>query len=376
MSFLLSDDEMALKELVTQFGRERIQPVIENYEHSATFPKEILQGLAELSLLGMMTPEAYGGTGLSFSTYALIMQELAKYSLSVAVSVGVTGLPQTILSRYGNEAQKKKYLPDLASGEKLGAFALTEPSSGSDAAALKTSAVKKNNIYVVNGSKSFITNGGVADTYVVFVRTGEDKTRGISALVIEKGMKGFSFGQEEKKMALNASSTISLHFENCYVPMENLVGQEGEGFSIAMQALNGGRITIGAESVGLATRAFEEARDYAKLRKQFGKSISEFQAIQIMLVDMAIGIESASLLVRKAAFLRDKGIDYVKEASMAKTMASDMAMMVTTKAVQIFGGNGYCEDYPVARLMREAKVLQIVEGTNQIQRLVIAKKLL
>ncbi|MBI4041088.1 MAG: acyl-CoA dehydrogenase family protein [Deltaproteobacteria bacterium] len=376
MSFERTEEQTQLLELVHQFGKGHILPVVLSYEARSEFPKEIFDGLAKLELTGMLIPETYGGGGLSFSTYAMVLETIAFYSLSVAVSLSVTGLAQTILLCHGTQIQKKKYLPSLTSGKKLGAFSLTEPNSGSDAAALQCQAKRLSDAYLVNGTKCFVTNGEVADIYLVMMRTGPDKIKGISAFVVEKGMKGFSFGKKEKKMALEASPTRELIFKDCEIPLENRIGEEGEGLKVALEALNGGRITMGACAVGVAERAFEEAKKYAGLRRQFGRSIASFQGIQMILADMACGIESARMLVQKAAYWKDAGKDFKKYASMAKLVASDMAMSVTTQAVQIFGGNGYCEDYPVARLMREAKVLQIVEGTNQIQRTIIAREIL
>lgn len=376
MFFVLTEEQKALKELVQKFGEKYIKPVINELEERGEFPHDIFKGLSDLSLMGMRVPEKYQGGGLDFSTYALVMEEIAWFSLSVAVGLSVTGLLQSILAEFGSEEQKKKFLPSLARGEKIGAFSLTESGSGSDAANLKTTAAKKKDFYCVDGSKAFVTNGKIADVYVVFVRTSPNRAKGISALLIEKGTEGFLFGREEDKMALKSSPTVELIFRNCKVPEWNLIGKEGDGFHIAMQALNSGRITIGASSVGLALRAFEEARDYSKMRKQFGKTLSQFQAIQMMFADMAAAIEYSRLLVQKAAYLKDHQRDFSSAAAMAKMVASDTAMNVTTKAVQIFGGNGYCQDYPVERFMREAKVLQIVEGTNQIQKLVIAKRVL
>jgi butyryl-CoA dehydrogenase len=375
MSFDLTSEQQALCEMVQNFGQNEIAPQLDALEEQGQFPTDIFKKLSELQLMGMLTPETYQGANLDFSTYAMVLEQIAKYSLSVAVSLSVTVLPMILLA-HGTEEQKKKYLCDLATGKKLGAFSLTEANSGSDAGALKTKAELKGDHYLINGTKCFVTNGKVADTYLVMARTSEDKSKGISAFIVEKGMAGFSFGKEEEKMAMKSSPTLELIFKDCKVPKENLVGKEGQGFKVALQALNSGRITMAACAVGIAQRAFEEARDYAKMRTQFGRPISQLQAIQMMLADMATSIEYSRLLVKKAAYLRDQKKDYVKAASMAKVAATDMAMNVTTKAVQIFGGNGYCQDYPVERLMREAKVLQIVEGTNQIQRVIIAREIL
>jgi len=376
LSFQLTDEQQSLLSMVQKFCVSEIDPVIGSFEEKEEFSKIIFKKMAELSLMGMMTPETYSGAGLDFSTYALVLEEISFHSLAVAVSLAVTGLPQNIIGTFGNEEQKQKYLMLLAQGKKLGAFSLTEPQSGSDSAALKTKAIREGNYYILNGTKCFVTNAGEADIYLVLARTSEDKKKGISAFIVEKDMAGFMFGKKEHKMALQCSPTMELIFKDCKVPKENLVGKEGEGFAIAMRALDSGRITIAASAVGLARRAFEEAKNYSKIRVQFGKPISQFQAIQTMLSEMAMTIEASRLLVQKAAFLRDQKMPYSKEASMAKTLASDTAMKVTTDAVQVFGGNGYCQDYPVERLMREAKVLQIVEGTNQIQRMIIAKEIL
>ncbi|OGQ14017.1 MAG: acyl-CoA dehydrogenase [Deltaproteobacteria bacterium RIFCSPHIGHO2_02_FULL_40_11] len=376
MSFQVTEEQKSLLEMVHAFGENEIAPKMEAFEKKHEFPKEIFEKLKELSLMGMLMPESYGGAGLDLSTYVKVLEEISKHALAVAVSLSVTGMPQNMLLRYGTEAQKKKYLIPLAKGEKLGAFSLTEAGSGSDAAALKTTAKKEGDFYIANGTKCFVTNGKVADIYLVMMRTGGDKANGISTFIVEKGMPGFEFGKVEEKMAMNASPTLELIFKACKIPQENIVGGEGEGFKVAMHALNTGRVTMGACAVGLASRAFEEAVVYTKMRRQFGKSISEFQGIQMMLADMASQIEASRLLVQKASYLRDQNKDFVKAASMAKLVATDMAMKVTTQAVQLFGGNGYCQDYPVERLMREAKVLQIVEGTNQIQRMIIAREIL
>ena len=376
MSFQVTEEQKSLLEMVHAFGENEIAPKMEAFEKKHEFPKEIFEKLKELSLMGMLMPESYGGAGLDLSTYVKVLEEISKHALAVAVSLSVTGMQQNMLLRYGTEAQKKKYLIPLAKGEKLGAFSLTEAGSGSDAAALKTTAKKEGDFYIANGTKCFVTNGKVADIYLVMMRTGGDKANGISTFIVEKGMPGFEFGKVEEKMAMNASPTLELIFKACKIPQENIVGGEGEGFKVAMHALNTGRVTMGACAVGLASRAFEEAVVYTKMRRQFGKSISEFQGIQMMLADMASQIEASRLLVQKASYLRDQNKDFVKAASMAKLVATDMAMKVTTQAVQLFGGNGYCQDYPVERLMREAKVLQIVEGTNQIQRMIIAREIL
>src|SRR3989338_1168380 len=296
MSFQVTEEQKSLLEMVHAFGENEIAPKMEAFEKKHEFPKEIFEKLKELSLMGMLMPESYGGAGLDLSTYVKVLEEISKHALAVAVSLSVTGMPQNMLLRYGTEAQKKKYLIPLAKGEKLGAFSLTEAGSGSDAAALKTTAKKEGDFYIANGTKCFVTNGKVADIYLVMMRTGGDKANGISTFIVEKGMPGFEFGKVEEKMAMNASPTLELIFKACKIPQENIVGGEGEGFKVAMHALNTGRVPMGGCAVGLASRAFEEAVVYTKMRRQFGKSISEFQGIQMMLADMASQIEASRLL--------------------------------------------------------------------------------
>jgi alkylation response protein AidB-like acyl-CoA dehydrogenase len=294
-------------------------------------------------------------------------------SASYAVSVAVTGLPQVILATYGSEEQKKKYLPDLAMGETIGAFALSEPDSGSDAASLQTTAVRDGDHYVLNGTKFWITHGGVADVYVVMARTGGDGPRGVSAFIVEGDTPGLSFGKKEEKMGLRASPTVEIILRDARIPVDHLLGQEGDGFKVAMSALDSGRITIGAISVGIAQAALDTSAAYACQRKQFKKPIIDFQGVGFMLADMACKIESSRLLVQKAAVLRDQSQPYSHIAAMAKCVATDASIEVATDAVQVLGGYGYTREYPVERYMRDAKVMQIVEGTNQVQRLVISR---
>lgn len=366
------------KELVTtieKFRLANIEPFMEEDDHNSHFRKEIFNQIGELGLTGITLPEEFGGAGLTYQDLCVVLEEIAKSSVAYAVTVSVSTMVQSILDQYGNQKQKLKYLPDLTSGKEIGAFCLSESHSGSDAAALKTTAKKTEGGYVLNGSKMWISSGGVANTYIVMARTGDESSRGISAFILEDGTKGFTYGKKEKKMGWKASPTRELIFENCFVPEENLLSSEGMGFKIAMSALDRGRITIGAIAVGLAQRALDEAVKYSLERQQFKQPIFEFQGLQWMMADMACEIEASRLLVQAAAKNFDAGVKNVKLASMAKMKSTDTAMKVATDAVQIHGGVGYTQEYPVERFMRDAKVLQIVEGTNQVQKIVIARQL-
>ncbi len=377
MSFELTEEQEALRQTVRKFCEKELAPIAAEADEKGVFHREIFDKLGDLGLLGIPCPEEYGGAGLDYTTYIVVVEEIARYCLSTAVGIRVQGLPQIMINMFGTDEQKNTYLPPLAEGEKLGAFALTEPGSGSDAASLKTSASLDGDCYVLNGTKVFITHGGEADVYLVMAKTDAAKgARGISSFIVEAGTPGFSSGKTEKKMGLRSSPTREIIFDDCRIPRENLVGSEGDGFKIAMIALDSGRITIGASGVGLAQAALDESVKYSSEREQFGKPIAAFQGIQFMLADMATQIRAARNLVREAAYLKDKGKPFSHVAAMAKLFATDTAMKVTTDAVQIFGGYGYMQDYPVERLMRAAKVTQIVEGTNQIQRMVIARHLL
>ncbi|GAB4337736.1 MAG: acyl-CoA dehydrogenase AcdA [Candidatus Abyssubacteria bacterium] len=377
MSFELTEEQENLRRTVQKFCEKELAPVVAEAEEKAEFHREIYDKLAGLGLLGIPCAEEYGGAGLDYSTYIVVIEEIAKYCLATAIGLAVQGLPQIMIGLFGTEEQKRKYLAPLASGKMLGAFALTEPSAGSDAASLKTTASLDGDSYVLNGTKAFITHGGFADLYLVMAKTDPEKrAHGISSFIVADGTPGFSFGKHEKKMGVRASPICELVFENCRIPRANLLGKEGDGFKIAMIALDSGRITIGASAVGLAQAALDEAVKYAKQREQFGRPIAEFQGIQFMLADMATSIRAARNLVREAAYLKDRGKPFSDVAAMAKLFATDTAMKVTTDAVQVFGGYGYIQEYPVERLMRAAKVTQIVEGTNQIQRMLIARHLL
>jgi alkylation response protein AidB-like acyl-CoA dehydrogenase len=363
--------------MVDDFARRTLVPRAAELDESGEFSWDNFREMAGLGLTGLLTPVEYGGSAASRLTAAMVAEGIAKGCAGTGASLAVHLMVQTLIDRFGLPEQKQRWLPLLASGERLAAFSLTEPGAGSDAASLITRAQLDGDAYVVNGTKVFVTSGGEADLYAVMVRTGGPGASGISTLMIEKGAKGFHFGKKEQKMGFGASPTMELIFEDCRVPRENLLGgQEGIGFKVAMSALDGGRISVGAAAVGVAQAAFDHALAYAKEREQFGKPIGQFQGIQFMLADMAAEIEASRLLVYQAADLMDKGVPSTAKAAMAKRFATDACMRVTTDAVQIFGGYGYLKDFPVERLMRQAKILQIVEGTNQIQRVIIARELM
>lgn len=376
MSFQNTEIQKELQSLTRKFAHKTIAPHIEEDEHAERFRPEWIAEMGELGLTGIPTPEAYGGAGLGYSDYITVIEELAAVSTAYAISVAVTGLPQVILNACGTDEQKKKYIPPLATGKAVGAFGLTEASSGSDAGSLRTTARRVGDHYVLNGTKLFITQGDSAQTLIVMARTGDIGPKGISAFIVEKGMPGFGYGKREKKMGCHSSHTMELVFNDLKLPAENLVGGSEGGFRVAMAALDSGRITIAATALGVARSALEVALQHARSREQFGKSVGEFQGVSFMLADMATELEAARLLTQKAAWLKDSGQPYSQAAAMAKLSATDMAMKVTTDAVQILGGVGYTQEFPVERKMREAKVLQIVEGTNQIQRLVIGRNIL
>lgn len=374
MELRFTEEQEMLRDMVRDFAKKEIEPFIERMEEGQ-FPREILKRMGDLGLMGTTTPESLGGSEMDFTSYIIAINELSKVSAVIGVILSVhTSVGTNPILYFGNEAQKQKYVPKLASGEHLGAFCLTEPNAGSDAAALKTRAVKDGDNYVINGSKVFITNGGEADVYIVFASTDLEKgSRGISAFIVEKGTPGLIIGKDEHKMGLHGSRTVQLTFENMVVPATNLLGVEGEGFKIAMANLDVGRIGIAAQALGTAEAALEAAINYAKERVQFGKPIAANQGVGFKLADMATAVEAARLLVYRAADLRSKGLPCGKEASMAKLFASKTAMDVAIDAVQIFGGYGYTKDYPVERYFRDAKVMEIYEGTSEIQRLVISK---
>ena len=373
--FELTEEQSVLKDAAAEAAAAILGATLKEDDESETFRPEYLQALGEAGLCGGQSPEEHGGLGLGYSEYAITLEEIARVSASYGVSVAVTGLPQVILDTFGSEAQKSRYLPSLAMGETIGAFALSEPDSGSDAASLRSTAIREGDQYRLNGTKFWITHGGYADLYVVMARTGGEGPKGVSAFLVPGDTPGLSFGKKEEKMGLRASPTVEVVMRDVMIPAENLLGHEGDGFKVAMSALDSGRITIAAISVGIAQAALDTAAAYACQRKQFKKAIIDFQGVGFMLADMACKIESSRLLVRKAAALRDAGQAYSHIAAMAKCVATDTAIQVATDAVQVLGGYGYTREYPVERYMRDAKVMQIVEGTNQVQRLVISRHL-
>lgn len=365
-----------LLELAGNFSRKEIEPADLSGDHPQTFDKTLFSKAGSLGLTGITAPETYGGLEQDFESYALVLEEIAVCSSSFAVTLAVNGLPQNILIKHGTEKQKQEWLGNFVEGKKLGSFALTEPHCGSDAAALKTRAIKKGSSYILNGSKQFITNAGYSDGCMVLARTSESAHSGISCFYVEADRAGFTWGKKEDKMGWRTSPTGSIVLEDVEVPEDHRIGPEGNGFTIAMEALDAGRITIAATAVGIARRSLEESVKYARARSAFGKNLAEFQGLQWMIADMDVKVSAARLLVLEAARRRDAGRSYAREASQAKLFATDTAMQVSTDAVQILGGYGYMKEYPVERLMRDAKATQIVEGTNQIQRNIIAKCLL
>lgn len=377
MKFDLDEEQSDIRDMVRRFTEQEITPYAEIWDESNRFPREIYHKMAQLGLMGMTTTEEYGGSALSRLSGVLVYEELAKGEMATAVGLSVHNMVTGSIARFGNQEQRRYWVPRLASGELLGAFSLSEAGSGSDAASLQCRAECHNDLYVLNGTKMWVTNGGEAEIYLLMARTSGDKgAAGISCFVVEKGTPGFTFGKTERKMGLHSSPTRELIFENCEIPATNRLGEEGQGFKIALSSLDGGRINIGAIAVGVAQAAFEMAANYSHEREQFGQPISSFQGIQFMLADMAMKIEAARLLVYEAAYKLDEGQNAGMYASMAKCFATDVAMEVTTNAVQVLGGAGYVRDYPVERYMRDVKVAQIFEGTNQIQRVVIARALL
>ena len=374
----LTEDQIFIKNTVREFAENKIKPTLMEYDEAQKFPTELLKELGELGFLGILFPEEYGGAGLGYVEFEIIIEELARIDPSIALSVAAhNGLCTNHIFSFSNEEQKKKYVPDLATGKKIGAWGLTEPFSGSDAAALRTVAEKVGDHYILNGSKSLITHGKYGETAVVMAITDKDKKqKGISAFILEKGMPGFSAGKKENKLGMRSSETSQLIFENCKVPAENLIGEEGMGFVQAMQILEGGRISIASLSVGLAQGCLDESIKYSKEREQFGKPISTFQATQFKLANMKTDIDAARMLTLRAAYMKDKGLPNKKEAAIAKLFASEIAEKAASEALQIHGGYGFMKDYPVEKFYRDVKLLTIGEGTSEIQRIVIARDLL
>ncbi len=379
MIFELTEEQKLLRQMVRDFAEAEIAPGVEARDEEERFDRELMYDkLGELGLTGIVFPEQYGGAEADYISYAIAVEELSRVCASTGVTLSAhLSLGANPIYLFGTEEQMQTFLKPLAEGSKMGAFGLTENSAGSDAGGTKTTAVRDGDDWIINGSKIFCTNGGDAEIYIIFARTDKNaqKHHGISAFIIEKDTPGFSFGKKEKKLGIRASPTMELVFENCRIPAGNLLGEEGEGFKVAMKTLDGGRIGIAAQALGIAQGALDAAIGYAKERKQFDKPISSFQAIQFKLADMATEIEAARLLVYQAAYRASAGLSYGQQSAMAKMYASDVAMRVTNEAVQIFGGYGYTREYPVERMMRDAKITQIYEGTNEVQRIVISAAL-
>jgi len=378
MRFELTDEQKMIQKMVREFAEKEIESVAAELDQKEEYPTEILKKMASLGLLGIIIPPDYGGAGADTISYSLVVEEISKKCASTGVITSVhNSLVAWPIMKYGNDDQKKKYLPILAKGEKIGAFAGTEANAGSDLGAMESTAVLKGDHYIINGTKTFITSGSEAGILIVFAITDKAAgTKGISAFIVENDMEGFSVGSIFEKMGIKAAHTAELIFEDMKVPKENLLGNEGEGFKIALSTLDGGRIGIGAQAVGIAQATLEKCISYAQEREQFGKKLSRFQAIQWMIADMATQIEAARLLVLQAAYTKDQGLRFSKEAAMAKLYASEMCMDAVIKGVQIHGGYGYTKEYPVERYFRDAKITEIYEGTSEIQRLVIAANLL
>jgi butyryl-CoA dehydrogenase len=378
MSFQLTEDQTLIKNMVREFAEQKVRPIASEIDKNHRFPTETVKAMAELNLFGLTIPEEFGGAGGDSLSYTLAVEELSRVCATHGVILSAhVSLCASPLLKFGTDAQKQKYLPKLASGTTLGAFCLTEPGAGTDAAAQKTTAVRKGDDFILNGSKVFITNGAVAEVFVVFAMTDMSKgLKGITAFIVEKGFPGFAVGQTEDKLGICASSTTEILFKDCVVPADNMLGGEGQGFKIAMQTLDGGRIGIASQALGIAQGALEAAVAYTKERVQFGKPISANQGIQWMLADMATSVEAARLLTYDAATTKDTGGRYSKEAAMAKVFAAETAMSVATKSIQIHGGIGYTKNYPVERYFRDAKITAIYEGTSEVQRMVISSNLL
>jgi alkylation response protein AidB-like acyl-CoA dehydrogenase len=379
-SFLieLTENQILIRDTIRDFAQKKIKPKVMEWDEAQYFPMEIFRELGELGFMGIIFPEEYGGAGLGYQEFVIIIEELGIVDPSISLSVAAhNGLCTNHIFRFGNEQQKKKYLPDLVSGKTIGAWGLTESSSGSDAASLKSIAEKKGNKYILNGNKTFTTHGASAKTLVVVAITNKDAgKKGISAFILEQGMPGLIVGKKENKLGMRASETVQLTFENCEVPEENLLGEEGMGFINAMQVLEGGRISIAAVSLGLAQGCLNASLKYSQERFQFGKPLSAFQATQIKLADMKTNIEAAQMLTMRAAKMKDDGLPNIKEAAMAKLFASEIAEKAASEAVQIHGGYGFTKDYPVEKYFRYVKLCTIGEGTSEIQRIVIARELL
>ncbi|MDA2433421.1 acyl-CoA dehydrogenase AcdA [Bacillus cereus] len=377
MHFKLSEEHEMIRKMVRDFAKNEVAPTAAERDEEERFDRELFDQMAELGLTGIPWPEEYGGIGSDYLAYVIAIEELSRVCASTGVTLSAhTSLAGWPIFKFGTEEQKQKFLRPMAEGKKIGAYGLTEPGSGSDAGGMKTIAKRDGDHYILNGSKIFITNGGIADIYVVFALTDpESKQRGTSAFIVESDTPGFSVGKKESKLGIRSSPTTEIMFEDCRIPVENLLGEEGQGFKVAMQTLDGGRNGIAAQAVGIAQGALDASVEYARERHQFGKPIAAQQGIGFKLADMATDVEAARLLTYQAAWLESEGLPYGKESAMSKVFAGDTAMRVTTEALQVFGGYGYTKDYPVERYMRDAKITQIYEGTQEIQRLVISRML-
>jgi len=378
MDFSLTEDQKMLKTMIREFAEKELEPIAAQIDEESRFPAESIKKMAELGLMGIPFPDKYGGSGAGVIEFAIAVEEISRVCASTGIIYLVTaGLAGKPIYQFGNEEQRQRFTVPIAKGEKLACFALTEASAGCDAAAIETTAIRRDDGYVLNGTKLFITNGAEADIVLVFATV--DKSlgyRGIAAFIVEKGTPGFSVGKLEHKLGIRASSTAELVFEDCFVPEANRLGDEGKGFRLALEAIDSSRISIAAQALGIAQGAFDKALAYAKERQQFGQPIANFQAIQWMLADMATQIDAARLLIYRAAYLEGKGLPFTKEAAMAKVFAPEVAMFVTTKAIQIYGGYGYVKDYPLERYFRDAKITGIYEGTDEMQRMTIARSLI
>ena len=378
MDFQLTKEQEFVRKMVREFATEEVEPLAADIDQEHRFPEETVEKMAKYGLLGVPFPTKYGGAGGDSVSYAITVEELSKKCASTGVICSAhTSLCCWPIFKWGNEDQKMKYLPDLLSGKKLGAFGLTEPNAGTDAAGQQTRAEQDGDFWVLNGAKVFITNGGYADVFVVMAMTDKSKgTKGITAFIVEKGDEGFSIGKTEDKMGICASSTTELIFQNCKIPKDRMLGGLGKGFKVAMSTLDGGRIGIASQALGIAQGALDVTVEYMKSRKQFGKKLSQMQALQFEVADLATRIEAARLLVYQAADMKEKGLPYSKQSAMAKLFAAETAMHVTTKCVQLHGGYGYTKDYPVERMMRDAKITEIYEGTSEVQKIVIGASVL
>jgi butyryl-CoA dehydrogenase len=379
MNFEPTEEQSLLRDMVRDFAEKEVAPSAAERDEEERFDRGLMfDRLAELGLTGIVFPEEYGGAGADYISYAIAVEELSRVCASTGVTLSAhLSLGSNPIYLFGSETQKQRFLVPLAEGRKMGAFGLTEPSAGSDAGGTRTTAIRDGDSWILNGTKIFITNAGEAEVYIVFARTDKDakKHHGISAFIVEKGTAGFSFGKKEQKMGIRSSPTMELIFQDCRIPAANLLGREGEGFKVAMKTLDGGRIGIASQALGIAQGALDAAVNYAKERQQFGTAIGRFQGVQFQLADMATQIEASRLLVYNAAYRASNGLSYSQQSAMAKLMASETAMRVTTQAVQILGGYGYTRDFPVERMMRDAKITEIYEGTSEVQRLVIGSAL-